>query len=390
MHGYEAVRKTSGWMDRSAEGRLRVAGPDRTAWLQGLLTNDIAALRPGTGCYAAYLTPQGRMIADVRVLARDGQLWLDVPASQRTAVFDRLSTFIIMEDVTIEDVTESVARLSVHGPAAAAVVAAAVEMGSVGPAADAEAASNAGRSADAGAAAHADRLAALPEHASVEAKFRGQPVLIAGSREIGAIGFDLYVPVAAKADLSAALAAGSPEASGAESIDVEAWQALRIEAGRPLFGVDMTTETIPLEAGIEDRAISFTKGCYVGQEIIIRVMHRGGGRVAKKLVRLQPAVAGESADGSIAGETATSDPALPSVASSSPGLAPEAQAPIVSGEKTIGQVTSATWSPRAGHWLALGYVHRDFAEPGTAVTVGGTAAVVSAPSGAPGSDLAPL
>jgi tRNA-modifying protein YgfZ len=125
----------------------------------------------------------------------------------------------------------------------------------------------------------------------------------------------------------------------------------RIEAGRPKFLVDMTADTIPLEAGIEDRAISLTKGCYVGQEIIIRVLHRGAGRVAKRLVGL----------------------AL------EPGAtAPMAGAPVASGDRAIGAITSATVSPALGHAIALGYVHRDFAEPGTPVVVGDNPARVAA------------
>ena len=120
--GYDAVRKTSGVRDRSDEGRLRVTGPDRAAWLQGLLTNDIAAVKPGGGCYAAYLTPQGRMISDVRVLERGDFMLLDVPAAQKAFVLERLTTFIIMEDVAVDDVTESLARVAVHGPGAAALL----------------------------------------------------------------------------------------------------------------------------------------------------------------------------------------------------------------------------------------------------------------------------
>src|SRR5262245_4320507 len=116
MTGYDAVKKTTGIADRSGEARFRVTGPDRVTWLQGLLTNDIAALTPGTGCYAAYLTPQGRMLADVRVLNLGEEFLLDVPAVARAAVFERLTTFIIMEDVTLEDVTGTLARIGVHGP----------------------------------------------------------------------------------------------------------------------------------------------------------------------------------------------------------------------------------------------------------------------------------
>ena len=118
MTGYDAVKKTTGIADRSGEARCRVTGPDRVTWLQGLLTNDIAALTPGTGCYAAYLTPQGRMLADIRVLHRGDTLLLDVPAVSREAVFERLTTFIIMEDVVLDDVTNSLARIAVHGPQA--------------------------------------------------------------------------------------------------------------------------------------------------------------------------------------------------------------------------------------------------------------------------------
>jgi tRNA-modifying protein YgfZ len=331
--GYDAVRKTSGVRDRSDEGRLRVTGPDRAAWLQGLLTNDIAAVKPGGGCYAAYLTPQGRMIADVRVLERGDFMLLDVPAAQKAFVLDRLTTFIIMEDVTVDDVTESLSRVAVHGPEAAALLERVVKVDDGTP------------------------LASLGEHASTVAQLEGHPVVVAGSRELGADvqGFDVYCPAPVKKDLLRALVAG-----GAESIADNAWHARRIEAGSPLFGVDMTTETIPLEAGIEDRAISFTKGCYVGQEIIIRVMHRGGGRVARKLVGLRPVAPTSSSDSAIAAET-----------------------PLFAGEKSIGRITSAAWSPRLNQWIAMGYVQRESAEPATHITIGqpgaaGVEAVVSA------------
>jgi tRNA-modifying protein YgfZ len=333
---YDTVRKTSGLRDRSEEGRLLVTGPDRATWLQGLLTNDIVALGPGDGCYAAYLTPQGRMISDLRVLAlrsasgaepdrSEGpesttrlaggdSMLLDVPAAQKATVLERLSAFIIMEDVAIEDVTDAIVRLAVHGPESPALVGAVVDV-AAGP-----------------------DLSSLAEHANLTARFRDHPIVVAGSRDLGVAGFDLYGPTSAKVDLANALIE-----RGASPIGTAAWHTLRIEAGRPLFGIDMTPETIPLEAGIEDRAISFTKGCYVGQEIIIRVLHRGGGRVARKLVGLS---------------AATSDGQL------------DARMPIVANGRPIGHVTSAARSPRLGRSIALGYVHRDFAEPGTPVTIG--------------------
>jgi folate-binding protein YgfZ len=136
---------------------------------------------------------------------------------------------------------------------------------------------------------------------------------------------------------SAALA-GALQASGAAVARPEAIDAARIAAGYPVFGVDMTEDTIPLEAGIEHRAISFSKGCYVGQEVIIRVLHRGGGRVAKRLVGLH-----------ITGD------------------APASAAKLLAGDREVGFVTSATPLPRDA--IALGYVHRDFTAPGTGLQV---------------------
>ena len=132
------------------------------------------------------------------------------------------------------------------------------------------------------------------------------------------------------------------DAAGAIELDQATAEAIRIESGVPLFGRDMDEETIPLEAGIESRAISFSKGCYVGQEVIIRVLHRGHGRVARKLVGL-------TLDGD---------------------QIPAAEDAVRSGDREIGRVTSSTASPARQRPIALAYVHRDFLEPGTQVTVG--------------------
>jgi folate-binding protein YgfZ len=126
-------------------------------------------------------------------------------------------------------------------------------------------------------------------------------------------------------------------------VDLDTFEVIRIERGVPKFLADMNEDTIPLEAGIEDRAISFTKGCYVGQEIIVRVTHRGGGRVAKKLVRWH--------------------------ADDSAPVVPMPESPISQAGKHIGRVTSAAFSPAMGKVVGLGYVHRDFVDPGTGITI---------------------
>src|SRR5205085_1155709 len=132
-------------------------------------------------------------------------------------------------------------------------------------------------------------------------------------------------------------------------VDAETTEALRVEAGVPKFGRDMDEDTIPLEAGIESRAISFSKGCYVGQEVIVRVLHRGHGRIARKLVGL--ALAGADV--------------------------PKSGAEVRTEAAAVGQVTSSTMSPALGRPIALAYVKRDFAEPGTALEVDGVQAVVT-------------
>jgi folate-binding protein YgfZ len=316
---YDAARRGAVVIDRSGEGRLRITGADRVTWLQGLLTNDIAALAPGQGCYAAYLTPQGRMISDLRVLATEDAILLDVPAIARAPVLARLEQFIITEDVLVEDVTPVIARLGLHGPRSGAVLETA--LGSF--------------------PGFSPRLRSLAEHAHAAVEVEGAPVVVAGARDIGVPGIDLYCDAEQTTAIAAALFA-----SGAVDIDAETWDTLRIEAGRPLFGLDMDTETIPLEAGIEDRAISQTKGCYVGQEIVIRILHRGGGRVARRLVGLVAAPAVEDA--------------IP---------VPAAGTPLRVEERDTGRVTSAAWSPALGRLIALGYVHRDLAVAGSAVAL---------------------
>lgn len=363
---------------------MKVTGAERVAWLQGLLTNDVAALTIGAGCYAAWLTPQGRMITDVRVLDRGDHLLLDLPGDRTAAVLERLDGFIITEDVALEDVTARLARLALHGPRAWTTLASVVDLPSTSPTPsavpavdaaiepapttlptdDAGAApagpastSPASTSQDStgpdstGAASSGPATAALAEHASVAATFQGQPLLIAGSRDTGQPGVDIYVASEQADALRAALLA-----AGAEEVDAEAWEARRIEAGRPRFGADMTEDTIPLEANLEQRAISFTKGCYVGQEIIIRVTHRGGGRVARRLVGLAP-------------DTGSTD----STDTGTAGTVPAAGTPVFSGERQIGHVTSAAFSPSLRHWIAMAYLHRDFVSPGTTVRVGGEA-----------------
>jgi folate-binding protein YgfZ len=289
--------------------QIAVAGPDRASFLQGLLTNDIPSLTPGRGCYAAWLTPQGRMLTDLHVLESGDMILLDVPAADVDQAAERLEQFHFTEDVQIASLAGSLRALWLHGPGAAQIL-------------------------EALAARDGSSYAAWTDYQNARAEIAGAPVVIARIDQLDVPGYAIYADVQQEAALTTALAA-----AGAVRATPATLEAARIEAAYPMFGVDMTTDTIPLEAGIEDRAISLTKGCYVGQEVIIRVLHRGHGRVARKLVGLR-------VDGAV----------------------PQRGAKIFSGDREIGFVTSSAKSPRLGA-IALGYVHRDFLEPGTGIEI---------------------
>ena len=318
---YDAARHRVAFLDRSHRGRIVVSGTERASYLQGLLTNDIVALKAGQGCYTAYLTAQGRMIADLYVYELGDVLLLTMSGGVKDGVMAKFDQFIFSEDVQIGDVTDTFAQIAVVGPDAATAVSAILS----------------GVSADA--------LRAMAEHGNARGEWAGGAAIVTRVSDAGEAGFDLFVERAQADALKAALAA-----AGAVELDDLTSEAVRIESGTPLFGRDMDEETIPLEAGIESRAISFTKGCYVGQEVIIRVLHRGHGRVARKLVGL-------TLDGD---------------------YLPEAGAVIRGGDREIGTVTSRTTSPTLNRPIALAYLHRDFVEPGTAVTVGDQSATVTA------------
>jgi folate-binding protein YgfZ len=320
---YEALHGGTGTLLRADRRVLELTGADRLTYLQGLLTNDVAALAPGTGCYATFLTAQGRMIADVRVLETGGRVLLDLHHSTATVVRDKLDQFIFSEDVQVADLSASLSIVGAYGPTAATLVRAALDSsipgveGIPGP----------------------GELSAWRVFENRRGQAGDDSIVVARSDEIGVPGFDVFVPVSASNALTASLIA-----AGATAIDTATVDIARVEAGRPRWPEDMNEDTIPLEAGIEDRAISQTKGCYVGQEIIIRVLHRGHGRVARRLVGL-----GLDLDGG--------------------APVPSSGDRIRSAERDIGAVTSAVFSPALRRPLALGYVHRDFVAPNTSVAI---------------------
>ena len=313
------MRKRAALVTHTRTGRILLTGADRRSYLQGLLSNDLEALGPGTGCYATMLTAQGRMITDMRVLELGDSVLLDVPEEVVTSVRDHLDRFVFTEDVAVQDVSATRGEIGLYGPRAGDGLAAAGVEGGV-----------------------PDTL-----FASARVRIAGADAVLVRSDSPGIRGFDI---IAAPADLpaieAAFIAAGAVRASDA---DIES---VRIESGRPRFGADMDADTIPLEAGLEERAISRTKGCYVGQEVIVRVLDRGHGRVARRLVGLT----------------------LPA-ASPIPPPGKRLQA----GGKDVGRVTSAVFSPALARPVALGYAQRDFVEPGTHVEIEGSGEAVVTP-----------
>jgi len=319
---YQAARQHAGLILRH-RGLIVVSGADRASYLQGLLTNDISALAAGQGCYAAYLTAQGRMISDLFVYELGDVILLALPRATKDAVLAKLDQFIFAEDVQLGDVTDTFSAVAVVGPAAASIVTVAIGV------------------------SEAD-LRALPLHGCRRTDVGGHSAILLRVDDTGEPGFEILV---ARDQMPQTLQA--LRQAGAVSIDADTANALRIEAGVPVFGPDMAEDTIPLEAGIEEEAISFTKGCYVGQEVIIRVLHRGHGRVAQKLVGL------------------SMEPGRPVPA---PGTSVQADG------KDVGAVTSSAESPALGHPIALAYIKRDFIAPGTQVQMpAGTATVVALP-----------
>lgn len=317
---YQAARQKAAFVDRSGRGRIVVKGHDRASYLQGLLTNDIAALKAGEGCYTAYLTAQGRMIADLWVYELGDVLMLSLAGELTSTVMSRLDQFIFSEDVQLGDVSEAFAEVAVVGPDAGRVVEALFSQSS------------------------ADSLASLPEHGNLRVSINQHPAIVTRVTDTGEPGFDVYVERDQLGWLKDRLTSG-----GVPQAEDEVAEALRIEAGVPIFHRDMDEDTIPLEAGIEPRAISMTKGCYVGQEIIVRVLHRGHGRVARKLVGLT----------------------LGSEAIPARGAA------VMSADRAVGEITSAVRSPALGQPVALAYVQRDFMTPGSVLSVGGVSATVT-------------
>jgi tRNA-modifying protein YgfZ len=326
-----ALREGCGLLDRSERGKLALTGSGALEFLNGQVTNELADLRPGDGRYAAFLTAKGKMLGDVRILAVGApggrpdeqgpprELLLDTERTALQALFDMIRRYKVGYDVELHKRTLERGMLSLIGPAALAAIGAA-----------------------GGDDAQADRaLAQAPEHANARVSVDGVQALAVRTD----VGVDLICDAVDTARLASALVE-----RGARAVSAQAAECLRVESGRPRFGVDMDDTTIPQEAGLNERAVSFTKGCYVGQETVARLYYKGKPNRHLRGLRLSaPATTGEE---------------------------------LHLGERSVGRIGSAVVSPTLGP-IALALVRRE-AEPGATVTVGehgATAVVVELPFG---------
>jgi folate-binding protein YgfZ len=309
---YEILTTGCGLLDRSESGKLAIVGEQGREFLAGQVSNDTEALEPGTGCYAGLLDNKGKMLGDLRVLRSPdgGELLLLCERVALQALFDALRRTIIGWQAELQKRTIQQGLLSLLGPQARAI-----------------------------AGADAAGLPAA-EHANVTATLAGHDVLL--------VATDAGVDVVCAADDTSAVAA-ELIARGAQVVDEAATELHRIESGRPRYGVDLDASVIPQEAGLNERAVSFTKGCYVGQETVARLFYRGKPNRHLRGLRLAgPAPVGAELH-------------LPVADGAQPG-------------RLLGTVTSSAVSPVHGP-IALAFVRRE-ATVGDTVTVGDTTGVV--------------
>ena len=305
---YSAVRSSAGLVDLSRRGLLQFTGPDRLSFLQGMLSNDLRTLQPFTGQYATILTQQGKVVADVRVLCAMNSLYLDFWESLKDKIIEHLNRYLVADEVEIADRSAEYTFISVQGPRAESLLITLVK--------------------------NAELPAQEKQHAMIAIEDAAVCVV---RDDHGMAAFDLIVPVASAVGIAERLTQAGKQFSAAW-VGEDAQNILRIEAGIPRYGVDFKEDNLLLEVGI-DHAVSFTKGCYLGQEVIERIRSRG--HVNKRLCGL------------------LLDGAVPA----------DAGDQLQADGKDAGRITSSVISPRLGRPIALGYVMKEYWEAGTKLSL---------------------
>jgi folate-binding protein YgfZ len=317
----DAVRRGAGLFLLRDRALLAVRGSDRVRWLDGMLSNDVASLRPGaqhSGCYALMLSPQGRILADFHVLQRGDEIWLETESRGLADVRARLERHIIADDVALEDRSAGVVRIGVEGAAAPALL-----TRTLGTA------------------------PGLATDCAADFELGGQRVCVAAFGWSGSPAFQLIAPADAESALVEALrAAATPELPLLDG-DAQVLEILRIEAGIPRLFRELGPEVLPPEARLVPRAVSLGKGCYTGQEIVARLVSRGA--ESHRLVALRFA----------------GDPPAPGTELRGDG-------------RPVGSVTSSCRSARAGS-IGLGFARRPFDAEGGELLADGVPARVALP-----------
>jgi folate-binding protein YgfZ len=306
---YRAVRQAVGLADGSFRGLIEMRGGDRLRWLNGQVTNDVKTLKAGEGKLAAVLNVKGHILADLAVYGLPDSVWVDVQRDRAQLVRDTFERYIIADDVAAEDASERYARLMLVGREAAPFMA---------------------EVAGSGAAALA------PWH-HAEAWLGSLQLRIIASRWLAMPGYDVIV-LADEAGRAWQALRYLGQSRGLLPVGMAALDLLRVEAGWPWCGVDFDDTNLLMESLTQDH-VSFAKGCYIGQEVVIRVEHQG--HVNKRLCGLR--VSGE--------------------------VVPPRGATILSADRKVGTVTSAVRSPALSQVIALGYVRREVWNPGTKLRV---------------------
>jgi aminomethyltransferase len=318
--GYRALRDSVAWLALDTRGRFLARGRDCVRFLHNVTSNDVKKLTPGAGCYAFLLTAQGRIQADLHLFRFEDHFLIDTEADLRQKAPRLILKYKVADQIELEDVTDKIASIAVEGPGSEAAIAAVM-------------------------AAAATAAAAMPAAGAPVSDVDGAHVAwgdatVARVSLTGQPGYRLYGPADRKAQWVAQL-----QAAGVVPATDEDARVVRIENGKPRYGDDIRETSLPQETQ-QMHAVSFAKGCYLGQEIVERI--RAQGRVNRKLVRV---------------EVQASEP-----------LAPGTK--LMAQRSEAGEVTSSVFSPRAGKVVALAYVRSQFAEPGTVLEAGQTSAVV--------------
>ena len=316
---HHAVRNSVGIVDISYRSRYQLTGDDRAKFLHRIISNDVENLSAGQGTYATLLTHRGKIIADLNIYALEDAIIIDAAPETRENLFSDLDKYIIADDVELSDVTPETGAIAVHGPKSSELVQSVLSVNDV--------------------AALQERHNCVPE---VDERFK-HPIVCVRTDTTGEVGYMLYTAAEALASLWEALMIKGSQFN-VQPIGWNALESLRIEAGTPRYGTELTDAVIPLEAELE-HAIDFEKGCYIGQEIVARMKYRGHPNRLLRGIEIDRSPASED-DCELRSGT-----------------------PIFNGEKEVGWVTSATFAPTLVKEIALGYVRIAVTEPGSRVQI---------------------